>query len=252
MTKGRARLAMSHGLSSWLLDAPDGFGDAGFHSHHAIQLTASLDGELAIFGRDGEHRARFLAVAADAEHRIAARGLLLLLFVEPESRPGRALTEALFAGRAVAALDPAPLAALPDRIRDPFDPPLPAEALLAAASALVEALAPAAAAPALPDPRVQAIIDHAVRNLDRPLSLEDDAHGVYLSASRLRHLFVEHTGLPFKTYVLWLRLVRAVGHYAEGASLTDAAHMAGFSDSAHFSRAFRRNFGLPATTLTRI
>jgi AraC-like DNA-binding protein len=68
----------------------------------------------------------------------------------------------------------------------------------------------------------------------------------------LRHLFVEQTGLAYKTYVLWLRLVRALQVYAEGRNLTEAAHAAGFADSAHFSRAFKRNFGLPATTLTRI
>ncbi|HEX8669031.1 MAG TPA: hypothetical protein VF727_11750 [Allosphingosinicella sp.] len=40
----------------------------------------------------------------------------------------------------------------------------------------------------------------------------------------------------------------ALQAYAEGKSLTEAAHEAGFSDSAHFSR----TFGLPATTPTRI
>ncbi len=78
------------------------------------------------------------------------------------------------------------------------------------------------------------------------------AVGVHLSPSRLRHLFVEQTGLAFKTYMLWLRLVRALEVYSDGASLTEAAHAAGFSDSAHFSRIFKRTFGLPATTLTRL
>jgi AraC-like DNA-binding protein len=65
-------------------------------------------------------------------------------------------------------------------------------------------------------------------------------------------LFVEQTGVPFKTYLLWLRLVRAVELYSQGAnSLTDAAHAAGFADSAHFSRVFKRTFGSPATTLPR-
>ena len=75
---------------------------------------------------------------------------------------------------------------------------------------------------------------------------------MYLSPSRLRHLFVEQTGLAFKTYLLWLRLVRALEIYAEGRSLTESAHAAGFSDSAHFSRIFKRTFGLPATTLRRL
>jgi AraC family transcriptional regulator len=84
------------------------------------------------------------------------------------------------------------------------------------------------------------------------VSLGQAAEGIYLSESRLRHLFVEQTGIPFKTYLLWLRLISALDHYARGNSLTQAAHAAGFSDSAHFSRTFRRTFGLPATTLTRI
>ena len=48
------------------------------------------------------------------------------------------------------------------------------------------------------------------------------------------------------------RLVRALQCYADGHSLTEAAHHASFADSAHFSRVFRRYFGLPATTLRRL
>jgi AraC family transcriptional regulator len=46
-----------------------------------------------------------------------------------------------------------------------------------------------------------------------------------------------------------LRIERAVQLYAGGRSLTEAAHQAGFADSAHFSRTFRRTFGLPAAAL---
>jgi AraC-like DNA-binding protein len=46
--------------------------------------------------------------------------------------------------------------------------------------------------------------------------------------------------------------MRALEIYSQGRNLTEAAHQAGFSDSPHFSRIFRRTFGLPATTLTRI
>ena len=41
----------------------------------------------------------------------------------------------------------------------------------------------------------------------------------------------------------------AVERMADGASLTEAAHEAGFADSAHFSRTFRRMFGLAPSSL---
>jgi AraC family transcriptional regulator len=104
----------------------------------------------------------------------------------------------------------------------------------------------------LPDPRIQRVIDHAVAHLEPSLGDAAAAAGVHLSPSRLRHLFVEQTGLAYKTYLLWLRMVRALDVYSTGASLTEAAHAAGSADSAHFSRIFKRSFGLPATTLERL
>ncbi|TFV92899.1 helix-turn-helix domain-containing protein, partial [Oxalobacteraceae bacterium OM1] len=67
-----------------------------------------------------------------------------------------------------------------------------------------------------------------------------------LSPERFRHLFLEETGIRFRPYVLWLRLETAVASYAAGSSLTEASHAAGFADSAHFSRTFKRMFGIQA------
>ena len=250
MSKGRAKLAMSQGVSVWVIEAPDGFGDADVHAHHAIQITACLSGQLALIDDTAKVSAPLVAVAADARHRFEANGLLVFIFVEPESRLGRSLTQTLFNGAGLVPLAVDAIGAHLAPLRHTFDQGLGSEALLQAGRAAVEALAPSAAG-RLPDARIQRIIDHAAAHLDQPLTLAGAAHGIHLSQSRLRHLFVEQTGLAFKTYLLWLRLVRAVHLYSEGQSLTEAAHGAGFSDSAHFSRIFRRTFGLPATTLAR-
>ena len=79
-----------------------------------------------------------------------------------------------------------------------------------------------------PDRRVRQIIKWANENLDGALAMSDAAEAVGLSPSRASHLFVEETGLPFRTYVLWLRLVRAVDAHTQGANLTEAAQQAGF------------------------
>jgi AraC-like DNA-binding protein len=244
-------MAIAQGVSVWVLEAPHGFGDAAVHAHHAIQITASLSGELALSTEGETLREPILAVKADAPHRFEAQGLLAFLFVEPESQMGRALTMRLFGERPLVALDSAQTAGLFSPFAATFEDDFEKDELLRLGRAVVEQLVPGTQG-RLPDPRIQKVIDYATAHLDEPLSLESASRGIYLSPSRLRHLFVEQTGLAFKTYVLWLRLVRAVQAYSEGGSLTEAAHEAGFSDSAHFSRIFKRTFGLPATTLTRI
>jgi hypothetical protein len=91
MSKGRAALAISQGMSVWVLEASDGFGNADFHSHHAIQITASLAGNLRLVGEQETPSWPVLAVKAGARHRLEADGMLAFVFIEPESRLGRPL-----------------------------------------------------------------------------------------------------------------------------------------------------------------
>jgi AraC-like DNA-binding protein len=51
-------------------------------------------------------------------------------------------------------------------------------------------------------------------------------------------------GMSAQSYVVWLRIYEACSALAEGASLSGAAAHAGFADTAHFTRTFRRTFGL--------
>ena len=250
MSKGRAALAISQGMSVWVLEARDGFGDADFHAHHAIQITALLAGNLRLVGDKETVSGQVLAVKAGERHRLEADGMLAFVFIEPECRQGKALTHLLFKGAEIVSLDPE-IAAMLLPLANAFDGGPDRMEMLEIGQRAIELLEPEVKVHET-DPRVRRIIDYVVANLDGPLSLKDASLGIYLSPSRLRHLFVEQTGLPFKTYLLWLRLVRALEIYSEGNSLTEAAHLAGFSDSAHLSRIFRRTFGLPATTLTRL
>lgn len=251
MSLGRAKLAIGQGISVWVLEAMEGFGAAQIHTHHAIQITASLSGSLKLIDSREELQAPCLAVAADAPHRLDAQGLLVFIFVEPESPAGRALNAKLFGQAPLVQLDTSTVIDVLAPLRSTFEESVSLSRLLAIGQDAIEALASFERA-SLPDPRILRVIERISVNNDEALDDVAKAAGVYLSPSRLRHLFVEQTGLPFRTYVLWLKLVRALEIYSEGQSLTEAAHAAGFADSAHFSRTFRRTFGLPATTLSRV
>lgn len=65
-----------------------------------------------------------------------------------------------------------------------------------------------------------------------------------LSESRFLHLFKQEAGIAWRPYLLWRRLICAVNELKSNKSATEAAHTAGFSDSAHLSRTFKKIFGL--------
>ncbi len=245
---GRGRIVVWEGASLWVLTAARGDAGTDFHTHHAVQITISLDGGFAIRTPHQSANGPVCAVAADTSHIFEATGAVAFLFVEPESATGRAIAARLFANSGLAEIRLEPLAPMIAMLRD-----LLAEGGTATAFIEIgrEILAEVAAGlePKFPDPRVRAIIDFIRANLDGPLTLAAAAANANLSSSRARHLFALDTGLPFKRFVLWQRLERAVELFAAGHSLTAAAHEAGFADSAHLSRTFRKTFGIPASML---
>lgn len=92
--------------------------------------------------------------------------------------------------------------------------------------------------------RWAAIVAWLEQSLDRTVRVEEAAAAAKLSSSRFMHWFTEMSGLPFRAYLRWLRLQRAVRTLADGSTLTEAAHMAGFADSAHLTRTFVATFGV--------
>ena len=245
------RLAFWEGGSLWVFDVPAGAeapSRTDLHAHHAFQLTFSLGGDFNLFLEDGAIPGPFAVVAPDVLHAFDAAGLVALLFIEPESRAGRTLTQIL-AGARAAPISAAQAQDSPEIIRKAFHHPGDSRAALRDAGKFITDRIAGHARAAEPDRRVRQIIKWAGENLDGSPAINEAAQSVGLSASRASHLFVEETGLPFRTYVLWLRVTRAVDAHIAGMSLTEAAQEAGFADSAHLSRTFKRMFGLPAAAL---
>lgn len=249
----QAKILVWQGASLWIVDATPidqrGTKRTDFHAHHAVQVTLALDGHFRLDTEGAHVSGEAAAVAADVEHAFSPEGLMALVFVEPESRLGRAVTRRLFDGTELATIAPELLGNLRERIAAAYRSAARNDAsLVSLGRELVATLAGDAIA-IEPDARIRKLIAWAAEEIDAPVGLSDAVAVSGLSPSRLRHLFVEQTGLAFKTYLLWLRLSRAVECIAAGATLTQAAHEAGFADSAHLSRTFRRMFGIAAASL---
>ena len=99
------------------------------------------------------------------------------------------------------------------------------------------------------DERIVRAVKYVNDHLSAPLTLKQVASVAHLSPSRFRHLFVEQTGMGLREYILWRRFVSVWEHRMNGASLSTAAHAAGFADSAHLARTSRRMIGVPPSLL---
>jgi len=245
---------------------------SSLHAHHAVQLIVTLGGGGRLRGRARQPWIDFGAalIGPDVPHEVDARGTTVVIaFVDPESDVAAGLRERL----------PAPLTVLPaDEVegwrRALGGAPLRPAAVEAWWRARVAGGGPRASSTLHPrtlhprtlhprtlhprtlhprtlhprtlHPRVRRVLRWLRENVaaaEEDRSLDRMAALAGLSPSRFMHVFTESLGVPLRPYVLWLRLQHAAGRLLAGASATEAAHDAGFSDAAHLSRTFRRTLG---------
>lgn len=209
------------------------------HAHHAVQIITATTMLTVIDATGARHCGTKVIVPADAAHRIetgTARGSLV--FLDPESAAGRTAHQ-----RSIRiGWTPGPVLG---HMRE--------RPLTVVVADLMEQLTPWSAAE-VPDrhPAVLAAL-HFLPELAAVGAVggTEVAARVGVSTSRLTHLFTEQVGIPLRRYVLWLRLRIAITRVYAGDDLTDAAHAAGFADSAHLSRTCRDMFGLAPSALSR-
>jgi AraC-like DNA-binding protein len=171
-----------------------------------------------------------------------------VLFVEPETREGRALTERYLHG-GIAAIPRALVADLAPRLFAAWQQERSAAAVEGVARHVVSALTGGLEPTVVSDERILRAVAHIKAHLDGPLTLDDVAAVACLSPSRFRHLFVEQTGMALRPYILWRRFLRVWELLMAGEALSRAAHAAGFADAAHLSRTSRSTFGFPPSAM---
>jgi AraC-like DNA-binding protein len=127
--------------------------------------------------------------------------------------------------------------------------------LLAAETALIDAMStlivrhalshPEACRPNIDPPRVALMKERLAADLTEPLSLTELAADVGLSAFHAARLFTQAVRMPPHAWRNQLRLQRSLAPLREGVAVADVAAACGFTDQSHFTRHFRRMFGVP-------
>jgi len=222
------------------------------HAHQAIQICFLFDGHIRLRTTDSEPWADYELAIVPSQHAHGMDGAKVhygaTLFIEPETREGRVLTEH-YLRDGIADVDRQPFATALRDLRSAALEQRGRDAIVARAQRLVQALTQPSEPSATSDERILRAVKYVNEHLSAPLTLKQVAGVAFLSPSRFRHLFAEQTGMGLRQYILWRRFVSVWEHRMNGASLAEAAHAAGFADSAHLARTSRRMIGIPPSLM---
>jgi AraC-like DNA-binding protein len=248
-TTASGRILIWQGGSLWIGRAGDA---TASHAHHAVQIGLPFSDDGLRFRREPGRWMNYPAamIRANEPHAFEATGQLVAqIFVEPESLEGR-LLQRRFADQGIATLDRAALQPQVAALAGAFEARAGNAELIALARETSAKIAGSTAdAGALPDARITRAVALIRERLADTIPLSAMAAAANLSPDRFRHLFMRETGVGFRAYLLWQRLDRALAAYIAGNTLTEAAYIGGFADSAHFSRTFKRMFGIAPASI---
>ncbi|OMC34551.1 hypothetical protein A5740_09700 [Mycobacterium sp. GA-1841] len=229
------------------------FGDIEVHHHPAVQIAVGIDGPLVLVAGDGtEQRCSVAAVASGTRHAMRPGGAsaALSVYLSAETPTATRLNAVIRARGASPGLwaidgDDSPAVVVAAAVR--------AEDLADAADMVVDALLGWAGADteAAVHPQVRAAIQLVTAWMPSPTDLGSVAGEVAISADYLGRLFRRQTGTSFGAMARWTRLLCALEYLGAGASITDAAHQAGFADGAHAARVCRELTGVAPSDVAR-
>lgn len=217
--------------------------DAAPHSHHAIQVIWPKHNTLCQLNENDI--TELVIIDSKIEHQLQMSAGWIIL-VEPKSNLGQELLNKL-AGQSLKTYN----SPFPTTMKAPTQ----TEDLTALLTPLFSTLK--LATPFLlmnnntvVDKRIQRLLTELNQCLHgdciKPSHwrASEVAKQLALSESRFLHLFSEELGIAWRPYLLWRRMMCAIQAMINNSSATEAAHLAGFSDSAHLSRTFRNSFGM--------
>ena len=240
-SKQPARLFFWSGMSLYLGPMED----ASEHSHHAVQLAIGLSGEFDLWLGGVKRKCRAVVIDSDQPHRFMGRdGHQAIFLIDSESTIAQVMVDKHCSNNGLAELDTTFVSDEIEALKDLLNLPPDCRRSKEVCDSIIKRLVGDQLDSRTKDSRIEEAMSLMRRLPDRKAHIRVIADEIGLSQSRLIHLFKDQVGIPFRRYLLWLRLVEAIVLVLDGVSLTTAAHTAGFADSAHLSRTFKRMFGV--------
>ncbi len=225
--------------------------DTIVHDHHAIQIAISFNDKIEMILPDSTLKHKAIIINSDQPHECRTyNNTFLLINIDPECKIGAGLKKTWLAGQKATALPGVIVEDLLEEIKPLLLDGENRNDIFKSILHFLQKLSHVDENEQL-DERIVKVLEMLSRPGYSPIKISDLAEKVYLSPSRLIHLFTEQVGIPIRKYLLWARLLTSLHQIVNTRDITAASLEGGFSDAPHFNRTFKRMFGLNPSVLLK-
>lgn len=241
MTKNKAYLFFWKGNFMYI-----GMGiQTAIHDHHAVQLIIDFDGNFGLQLKSKEiKKFKCVLIDSDVPHNcITKNDRMLILNIVPESNIGKKLKTLYLHENGLKSINNKLTNSFASNIIRESADGLDEKRIVTLTETYLYDLSKTSL-PLPLDDRIANVIELLSIHKENILTIKEIAAHVFLSESRLIHLFSSQVGIPIRKYLLWLRLVKAIQKTFQNNNITQAALDAGFSDAPHFNKTLKRMLGL--------
>lgn len=222
------------------------------HKHYAQQISIAATGSINVYwGEKKKLQSKGVFINTNVPHHIDTNSLHLTILINPLSATGHFLHN-LYLGKLCCSLDSldeytcVSLSSLlslfsADQITFPNLTKRIVDIMYKLKCSCEEEIH-------VKNEKVFHAIKYMEKNFDEVLSLKDVAAYSCISETRFLHLFKQYTGLRFRRYQLWNRLIKSLPYLMQH-TIADTAYSYGFTDNSHYTRTFVESFGISPSLL---
>lgn len=221
------------------------FSEVENHSHSMLHLFMS-DRSCEVVIDNVSVSGRGIFVASNIEHGIRKENISKLFFLlDPTSGYADKVKELYLKenNHSVISIDESQFIS---RIEEKTD-----EEIIAFSQVVLEELLGGSCEMFPKDERVIHLVENIKKRKCFHKSIVDIAHELYISESRLQHLFKEEMGITLKNYMLFKKMEYAYQLVLAGKSITYAAMEAGFSSAAHLAYTCKKCTGISISNVLK-
>ena len=224
------------------------------HHHGAIEIIISLERPFSVkIENEAWVETKAVIINSNVPHQLKdLQGHNITLTIVPERRWGKYLQLHVLKGAKINYLDDLDFSSLEKNVKDILKSDYDCPTTFQFGEHLIDLITGTRSFKDRIDDRILNVLNTIQQGLSEHISADKLAQSIFLSEGRFLHLFKEQVGLPLRQYILYQRIMAATREFLRGKSLTEAAHEAGFADSAHFTRTFVEMHGLKPSEVAKL